>query len=226
MLAMRGSSLGRSTTTLSEMPALRCFSTAEGKIAELTAAYAQEFGVTPRFRADAHAGAVVISERGDAKRQIAYVSGTMNVAAARLCEHCKAAEKPLLISAELLRCAAVPFEFAVSGRASIVLRGRQSSAEIHAVRPNAPAASQIDSSVTGKRSQSVLGMCVYYDRDTLPEQHACRHSASFSESNGMALRARLFSGPKQLNMPMLHSIIRSRPSSGRPTALETMVTGR
>jgi hypothetical protein len=41
MLAMRGSSLGRSTTTLSEMPALRCFFTAEGKIAELTAAYAQ-----------------------------------------------------------------------------------------------------------------------------------------------------------------------------------------
>ena len=91
------------------MPALRCFFTAEGKIAELTAAYAQEFGVTPRFRADAHAGAVVISERGDAKRQIAYVSGTMNVAAARLCEDCKAAEKPLLISTELLRCAAVQF---------------------------------------------------------------------------------------------------------------------
>jgi hypothetical protein len=44
------------------MPALRCFFTAEGKIAELTAAYAQEFGVTPRFRADAHAGAVVISD--------------------------------------------------------------------------------------------------------------------------------------------------------------------
>jgi hypothetical protein len=29
-----------------------------------------------------------------------------------------------------------------------------------------------------------------------------------------------------LNMPMLHSIIGSRPSSGRPTALETIVTGR
>jgi len=35
-----------------------------------------------------------------------------------------------------------------------------------------------------------------------------------------------FIGPKQLNMPMLHSIIRSRPSSGRPIALETIVTGR
>jgi hypothetical protein len=63
--------LARSTTTLSEMPALRCFFTAEGKLAELPAAYAQEFGVTPRLRADANAGAVVISERGDAKRQIA-----------------------------------------------------------------------------------------------------------------------------------------------------------
>ena len=42
----------------------------------------------------------------------------------------------------------------------------------------------------------------------------------------MALRTRSFSGPKQSNRPMLHCIIRSRPSSGRPTALETIVTGR
>src|SRR4030088_3020900 len=42
----------------------------------------------------------------------------------------------------------------------------------------------------------------------------------------MALRARSFIGPMQLKRPMLHSIIRSRPSSGRPTAFETIGTGK
>ena len=49
-----------------------------------------------------HAGPVIVSECGDAKRQLAYFGDTMNVAA-RLCEYCKGAKLGLVASAELLR---------------------------------------------------------------------------------------------------------------------------
>jgi class 3 adenylate cyclase len=117
--------------------ALRCFFAAEDRMAELKTAYAAKFGVAPRFRAGVHAGAVVVSECGDAKRQIAYFGDTMNVAA-RLCDHCKAADEALLISADLLHSAAVPPELALAPRASITLRGRQAEVGTHAVRRNAP----------------------------------------------------------------------------------------
>jgi class 3 adenylate cyclase len=116
--------------------ALGCFFAAEDRMAELTPAYTQDFGVAPRFRAGVHAGPVVVSECGDAKRQIAYFGDTMNVAA-RLCDHCKAAEEGLLVSADLLREAAVPPGLAVGTRARIALRGRQAPVETHAVRRNA-----------------------------------------------------------------------------------------
>ena len=118
--------------------ALQCFFAAEDKMAELTPAYAQEFGVTPRFCAGVHAGPVVVSECGDAKRQIAYFGDTMNVAA-RLCDHCKAAEEALLVSADLLRTASVPQGLAVEPGTSITLRGRQMPVEVHAVYRTAPA---------------------------------------------------------------------------------------
>jgi adenylate cyclase len=118
---------------------LRCFFAVEERMVELAPSYAQEFGVVPRFRAGVHAGPVVVSECGGAKRQIAYFGDTMNVAA-RLCDHCKAADEGLLVSADLLRCAAVAPGCAVGGRASIALRGRHAPVETHAVRRNAQAA--------------------------------------------------------------------------------------
>jgi adenylate cyclase len=93
-------------------------------MADLTPAYAREFGVAPQFRAGVHTRPVVVSECGDAKRQIAYFGDTMNVAA-RLCDHCKATEEAVLVSADLLRAAAVPPELAVGTRASMMLRGRK-----------------------------------------------------------------------------------------------------
>ena len=113
--------------------ALRCFFAIEDRMAELAAAYVAQFGVAPLFRAGLHAGPVVVSECGDAKRQIAYFGDTMNVAA-RLCDHCKTADDALLISAELLRSVAVPPGLAVGTGASVALRGRQAAVEIHAVR--------------------------------------------------------------------------------------------
>ena len=57
--------------------ALRCFCAAEDKLGRLMPVYTAEFGVAPRFCAGLHAGPVVVSECGDAKRQIAYFGDTM-----------------------------------------------------------------------------------------------------------------------------------------------------
>jgi len=131
------------TWPLSEDPernaqSLRCFFAIEERMTELAPSYAQEFGVVPRFRAGIHAGSVVVSECGVAKRQIAYFGDTMNVAA-RLCEHCKAAGETLVASADLLRSAAVPLGLSIGRHASLMLRGRQTPVEAHAVHRHEPA---------------------------------------------------------------------------------------
>jgi class 3 adenylate cyclase len=111
---------------------LFCFFAAQERIDAFAPSYIEEFGVVPRFRAGVHAGSVVVSECGDARRQIAYFGDTMNVAA-RLCEHCKSSGEALVASAELLRNTAVPPAFTLGSRATIALRGRQTPVEVHAI---------------------------------------------------------------------------------------------
>jgi class 3 adenylate cyclase len=125
------------TCPLSENPErnarpLRCFFAIEQRMIELAPSYAKEFGVLPRFRAGIHAGPVVVSEYGVAKRQIAYFGDTMNVAA-RLCEHCKVTGETLVASADMLRSAAVPHGLGLGPSASLSLRGRRAPVEGHAV---------------------------------------------------------------------------------------------
>jgi class 3 adenylate cyclase len=131
------------TWPLSEDPernarSLRCFFAIEERMIEFAPSYAQEFGVVPRFRAGIHAGPVVVSECGVAKRQIAFFGDTMNVAA-RLCEHCKVAGETLVASADMLSSAAVPHGLGVGRHASLMLRGRRTPVEAQAVHHHEPA---------------------------------------------------------------------------------------
>ena len=131
------------TWPLSENPernarSLRCFFGIEAKMIELAQSYTREFEVAPRFRAGLHAGPVVVSECGDAKRQIAYFGDTMNVAA-RLCEHCKAAGETLVASADMLRSTALPHGLSVGRHTSLMLRGRRTPVEAHPVHRHEPA---------------------------------------------------------------------------------------
>ena len=111
---------------------LACFFAIESKMARLAVDYDREFGVVPRFRAGLHAGAVVVSECGAAKRQLAYFGDTMNVAA-RLCEYCKAVDQRLVVSGDLLRQATIPIDLRVGDGERIALRGRQEHIEAHAI---------------------------------------------------------------------------------------------
>jgi adenylate cyclase len=112
---------------------LECFFAIEHRMASLERAYRREFAFVPSFRAGLHAGPVIVSECGDAKRQLAYFGDTMNVAA-RLCEYCKGAKQRLVVSTQLLRLATLPADIELGQGESIVLRGRREPVEMHAIR--------------------------------------------------------------------------------------------
>ena len=101
-------------------------------IARLAPDYEAEFGVAPAFRAGLHAGTVVVSECGDAKRQLAYFGDTMNVGA-RLCEYCKTINQRLVVSGDLMRLIGVVDDWAVGEGELIAVRGRHERVEAHAV---------------------------------------------------------------------------------------------
>ncbi len=109
-----------------------CFLAIERKIARLKGAYEAEFELAPKFRAGLHAGPVIVSECGDAKRQLAYFGDTMNVAA-RLCDYCKTIDQRLVVSGDLLRQTAVPAGLRVGAGERTSVRGRQEPVEAHVV---------------------------------------------------------------------------------------------
>jgi len=111
---------------------LACFFAIEGKIARLAPDYEAQFGVAPAFRAGLHAGTVVVSECGDAKRQLAYFGDTMNVGA-RLCDYCKTINQRLVVSGDLMRLIGFIDDWAVGEGELIAVRGRQERVEAHVV---------------------------------------------------------------------------------------------
>jgi class 3 adenylate cyclase len=110
-----------------------CFFAIERKMARLAPDYKRAFGVAPTFRAGIHAGPVIVSEAGDAKRQLAFFGDTMNVAA-RLCEYCKTIDERFVVSGDLLRQMTVPPILAVGEGETIAIRGRQERVEVCVVR--------------------------------------------------------------------------------------------
>jgi adenylate cyclase len=84
-----------------------------------------------------HAGAVVVSECGDAKRQLAYFGDTMNVGA-RLCEHCKTINQQLVVSGDLMRLMAMPDDLVAGEAESVAVRGRQEHIQALAVKERPP----------------------------------------------------------------------------------------
>jgi adenylate cyclase len=103
-------------------------------MARLAADYRREFAVVPAFRAGLHAGPVIVSECGDAKRQLAFFGDTMNVAA-RLCEYCKVIDQQLVVSGDLLRVMTIPADLAIGGGRSIAVRGRREQVAAHVIEP-------------------------------------------------------------------------------------------
>ena len=115
-----------------------CFFAIEEKIAQSAAFYQREFGVVPQFSAALHAGAVVVSECGNSKRQIAYFGDTVNVAA-RLQEEGKVRAASLVASASVLKGVTLSPEFEAQSYGDVRLRGREAPIELFLVRHPATA---------------------------------------------------------------------------------------
>jgi adenylate cyclase len=123
---------------------LDCVFAIEARLAQRADRYRNEFGVVPAFRAGMHAGPVVISECGDSRRQVAYFGDTVNVTA-RLQQHCKDADRPLLISGELLRLLPAARDFFIEPLGSTQLRGRAAPVDVFAVARMADSAPRASS---------------------------------------------------------------------------------
>jgi class 3 adenylate cyclase len=111
-----------------------CFFAIERKIASLASDYEAEFGAAPGFRAGLHAGTVIVSECGDAKRQLAFFGDTMNVGA-RLCEYCKTINRRLVVSGDALRLMTIRPGLVIGDGERVAVRGRQERVEVHVIEP-------------------------------------------------------------------------------------------
>jgi adenylate cyclase len=84
-----------------EAACLRCVFAIEDALAARRAHYRAEFGTEPQLRSAIHAGALVIGEMGDWKREIVMLGDTMNTAA-RIEDVCRAKHCDYIASAAVL----------------------------------------------------------------------------------------------------------------------------
>lgn len=114
---------------------LACPFIARGIITANSERYRRRFGAVPEFRASLHCGEIVAGEIGDARREIAYVGDTLNVAA-RLLEAAKARGRDILVSADLLNSMALPPDLRAEPLPTLTIRGRNAPLEIFALERN------------------------------------------------------------------------------------------
>jgi class 3 adenylate cyclase len=121
---------------MSDGRCIDCFFAIADCIAEKAESYKREFDMVPSFRAGLHAGAVVISECGSSRRQLAYFGDAVNVTA-RLQEYCKETGRALLISADLRHHLKPRAGILVEPLGPAQLRGRAAAMEVFAVERRA-----------------------------------------------------------------------------------------
>lgn len=113
--------------------ALRCGLDAIGTLAEAAGRYSRDFGVVPAIRVAVHAGPVVAGEMGDVKQEIVYLGDAVNTAA-RLVDCCRALDRPLLTSGEVLDGLALPAGLLSEPMGETTIRGKTRPVVLHALR--------------------------------------------------------------------------------------------
>ena len=111
---------------------LLCLDAMQARMTAAAAGYRQRWDVAPRFRAALHAGAVVVGEMGEVRREIVFLGDTLNTAA-RLEDLARELDRDAVISAALLRRLALPAGFAVEPLGCRALRGREAPVEVFAL---------------------------------------------------------------------------------------------
>ena len=94
--------------------------------------YQEKYGLVPFFKAGIHAGTVTVTEIGKYKKEIAYHGDPINTAA-RIQGKCNELGEELLISDELEEHIRNE-QIALNNVGSILLRGKEKSVDIYAVK--------------------------------------------------------------------------------------------
>jgi adenylate cyclase len=118
---------------LREANCLRCYFRMVAAIADADARYERKYGLVPRFKAGCHYGKVVAGLSGDLKRNIVYHGDTVNTAA-RIRSECTAANRPLLLSGDLLKHLAAIRDVIPENMGRIKLRGKEEEIELFAIK--------------------------------------------------------------------------------------------
>ena len=98
--------------------------------------YVGRYGAVPAFRTALHFGEIVAGEIGNVRREIAYVGDTLNVAA-RMLEATKSTGRDVLVSADLLKRAALPAGLKAEPLPTLTVRGREAPLAIAALQRSA-----------------------------------------------------------------------------------------
>ncbi len=101
------------------------------RLASRSSYYMEKYGTQPGFTAGVHAGAVVVTEVGRHKREIAYHGDVLNTAA-RIQGKCKDFNRDLLITASLRRLLG-PDEYTYEAIGELDLRGKHEPVSIVSV---------------------------------------------------------------------------------------------
>lgn len=112
---------------------IRCFFAIEDALARQRTKYLRAFAIEPRLRGAIHAGAVVVGEMGDLKREIVMIGDTMNTAS-RIEDMCRVTGHDFLASAAVLEAVScLPPGINAQALGEVSLRGREADIELFAL---------------------------------------------------------------------------------------------
>jgi adenylate cyclase len=125
---------------LRQAACINCLFAIEDALAARRAHYLLEFGVQPQLRGAIHAGALIIGEMGDWKREIVMLGDTMNTTA-RIEDVCRAKHRDYIASAAVLdRITMLPPGVRAQNLGSVELPGKKDHIALFALSRMAPGA--------------------------------------------------------------------------------------
>jgi adenylate cyclase len=110
-----------------------CYMRIRNAVSALAERYTLKYGLSPTFKAGCHFGVVTAGLIGDIKRDIVYHGDTVNTAA-RIRSECRAYDRDLLVSGQLLNRLRTPTLPEMERIGRIRLRGKEEEIDLFAVK--------------------------------------------------------------------------------------------
>jgi len=112
---------------------INCYFRMAAAIAKVDDNYERKYGFVPRFKAGFHYGTVIAGLSGDIKRNLFFHGDTVNTAA-RIRSECTTANRPLLLSGDLLNHLSATTGLTTENMGRIKLRGKEEEIELFAMK--------------------------------------------------------------------------------------------